>query len=1295
MNSKSRKAEKALILIILATFILAYLIPTYMMQKPADTDAYTHLVYTKYIVQVESIKDFYILLDEKKSNEALEYSGYFNYPFGLWLYGSLVSKITGVDPLTLSYALPIIFLVITILMFYVYSKNLLNTLNERLLSVGLLLSMPVVSTFLLSYRPSVYTLPLLLMVMHCALRPQEKWKAIVKNMSLAAMASFCICVSHTGTFMFLMLFVLVYLIFYALLWGSFQRNMYILLVLIFATYSASVALFPVIQPQYTLKSTLLLSTGEAVAKYLHLAVISEFTHLFYDEMFVEGSGIYVLIWSTLIFGAISFLVFLRKRVLGIFKKGGHTKPHLAIPFIGSISGVSHSIAAAPFWIGPMHSLLALPGVFRLSRAGKCILATILVVTVLPGSLQSGSTGAIREMYYALIIIPIVSVLGFYWLLDKLRKQTGRLGGSMPTFLLCFSMATCIIIVPMIGNVYFMPISAGMNYEIDSMKWLSTVGSTNEKAIGMGYRQLSTFAQKLIVDAEYGTATRTLIEDLMRVYFYGNSESYARDLHYTYGTQYIASSPRSIENIVYTSGYKGDPTVTVIDANKELDKIQSTVDFSIYSYSDSERDMIEENISTGNGLQFYEPTPAVQNLGASFIVDTDLYKVSLDKKNPIIKYLGDDRSDYLGGGYLQDYLQLAGYGGPYHDKISGYVLNNLNYSVYRPAENQIEYRTILTPPGQNESWASLVVKYTFYSKAFKKEILVANDMLPMSSDSWLRMSITSMQFSPLSSFVYLTPDGKEIRKTVYPSDDQVSLKDASLREIYFTDGSRGLFVKYDSETPYTSRVTYQGSSAINYSSKEIEMESFISPADYSRVTSYISIGNKDTVRNNVLPYTSVSIYPFPSGEKPIVLAGYLGNSNNMPDEEYAMVRDAYVILGDKGANYSEALSAYSDNVINGISGKDILDSGQNLLAYVKLFNNSYGSKEAQRESIQETLDYLNENYGSVQGTMTYDLGYNIDTIKAFEETGQDFLMYMGTNQPGLGTPRKAYYHGNETDVVLLSVTQPTSQSLGYKAADNFASWKYAIDQASVLDGSCIFLWRSKDIGSPQYSGEFENLMDYASNRSMYFTSPEEIALHYKSLSGINAYVTKGVDSVWINVSNKYSAPINGVTFRIALPEINHLCPYAAENAVMKRNEKTGGTCILYVIADLKKDETKLIGVRPTLERISFRAGLTKEPVIGENVFYVLDGNNQPVSGASLTIGNDMYVTDGMGQVKKFLDRGSYSVRIEKPGYETKEYAFSVKGRAYVLQKISAESYGIALLLLVGLFVFLRKRKGASN
>ena len=136
---------------------------------------------TQNMADSKSLSDFY----EKSLNQ--EYSG-FDYPFGLWYFGSLTMKITGLDVYAIAYIIPLILIFILLGIYFCYAYELTDSSVKSLLSLIFLVSMTQVALSLLNYSTSIFVMPFLVTILFLAMRDIE-WK----NVLLISIIIFTLC----------------------------------------------------------------------------------------------------------------------------------------------------------------------------------------------------------------------------------------------------------------------------------------------------------------------------------------------------------------------------------------------------------------------------------------------------------------------------------------------------------------------------------------------------------------------------------------------------------------------------------------------------------------------------------------------------------------------------------------------------------------------------------------------------------------------------------------------------------------------------------------------------------------------------------------------------------------------------------------------------------------------------------------------------------------------------------------------------------------------------------------------
>jgi hypothetical protein len=205
------------LLFLIAIILLSFVLYIVIFASPSGTDVYSHMYNTQNMAESNSLSEFY---DRSLSQE---YSGV-DYPFGLWYFGSITMKVTGLDVYTIAYIIPLLLLFIILGMFFCYAFTLTASTHQSLLSLIFLVSMTQLALNLLNYSTSVFVMPFLITIFFLSLRDIE-WK----NILLMSVILFTLCFTHTGTFLFLTIFAVTYVLLRALIWGKFDLNFYLVI----------------------------------------------------------------------------------------------------------------------------------------------------------------------------------------------------------------------------------------------------------------------------------------------------------------------------------------------------------------------------------------------------------------------------------------------------------------------------------------------------------------------------------------------------------------------------------------------------------------------------------------------------------------------------------------------------------------------------------------------------------------------------------------------------------------------------------------------------------------------------------------------------------------------------------------------------------------------------------------------------------------------------------------------------------------------------------------------------------
>ena len=166
-----RTTEFLYLIFLITIVLLSFVLYVIVFASPSGTDVYTHMYNTQNMADAKSLSEYY----ENSLNK--EYGGY-DYPFGLWYFGSLTMKITGLDVYAIAYVIPLILLFILLGIYFCYAHELTESAVKSLLSLIFLVSMTQVALSLLNYSTSIFVMPFLVTILFLAMRDME-WKNII------------------------------------------------------------------------------------------------------------------------------------------------------------------------------------------------------------------------------------------------------------------------------------------------------------------------------------------------------------------------------------------------------------------------------------------------------------------------------------------------------------------------------------------------------------------------------------------------------------------------------------------------------------------------------------------------------------------------------------------------------------------------------------------------------------------------------------------------------------------------------------------------------------------------------------------------------------------------------------------------------------------------------------------------------------------------------------------------------------------------------------------------------------
>jgi len=854
-----------------------------------------------------SLSDFYKLCLEDG------YLGY-EYPFGLWLFGSIIIKVTNIDLVNLALTVPLINLCVLCVLYYSYAKKFGLSRNQATLSLAFLLSMPVIATDILGFETDVFVMPFIIAMLHLLPPEKAQWISNWRNLILIVIFMFTLCFSHTGTYIFFLSLMVAYLVLYSAILGKFHRYAFFAFISLVVIYPLIVGIFPHIHLQYIDKGRILLSIGNLMASKLYLIFMKDLTEIIYEGFIVDVNPVYPVFLGSIVYIICKLALLLNSKAGNFLAKIKSYFRNIlfSVPVIGSVRYLSHTLPFWPIWLGPIHVALAMIGALRTDKKLLALLLSLIVVTVPTGYLAKER--ALREIEYLFIIIPILSVIGLYHVKRKIRLHTKGKIKKVIIFVGLVGIFSSIVFLPVIANFYYHPLISGASYEREGLSWLSKIGVPGEGVAGAGYgHRISVYSNKIPPDEAfiaYGTELRNFEVDHHRVFFSLDAEEYAKDLYASFGVSYLISSERVLRNLGKTGGFK----YLKLDYNKLLDKIYSSEKhFSIYRYIK----VTVKRVNIPTMLNFKD-SPIVEDAGNTFVVKTNYYKTKLSKASPDIVYLGNKTTNFLGEGGIAEYLFIEAPDPHY------FTLENLAYSSILLGNNQIVYTASLKDKGEN--LGTLVVKYTFFEKAFKREIIVSNDWI----DRTMFVQYTMRFFTPLQYFTFQLDMNKLEKRVMYPCDDYVELKDIKFNKFYISDGNSGIYIHYENTAPYPNYILYTGSKDYDYYLIDHSLEKYLSPSESIHIAQWFSIGNSEIAYENIEDYRWISVYPYPKGKKPLILVSYIDSLNRISNESFNALLVAFDKLRESGVtNYTEAIN-FDQKEVNESRVERLLMKGVNII-----------------------------------------------------------------------------------------------------------------------------------------------------------------------------------------------------------------------------------------------------------------------------------------------------------------------------------------------------------------------------
>ena len=1275
-----------LFLFLLATIFISFILPLVEFGRFFGTDDYTHLFHTQQMGGSIGISDFFEDMGNFVSDPSSD-ANLYNYPFGVWLFGGTIAKLTGLSVVNGAFFLIILFFLVILGSFYLYSGTFLELKEQKVLAVLFLVSMPNVAFSLLSYRPSVFILPFLFIIMYVCLKEPFQWKLL----PFVWISLFVIIISHAGTFIFLISFSALFYLLYCLVWGRVSVPMYLIFLSTMVIYIFSLAWFPEIANQYEVKSTLFLSPGNFLATKLDFTLPLELSNLLYQNVMVNQELAYTFVLGAFIFVLGKFFRYIHRKVTDRISPKVQVFPAVTLP----ISNISHSIAATPLWVGPLHVILSLFGFFQLKSKGKCVLISLLLVTVLPDMLfveNMSATGALREISFLALIIPITAALGFCQIISYLDNQHSE--KKMIRGMIWVVMLLGVIMTPAFITTYYLPKISGEDYIIEGMQWLGSNGDFSEKVIGYGYRTVPIYAN--MTDAGYGVQsgyeTRTLKKLLAGTLFFSN-ERYVDDLRRSYGVKYILVSDKIAANL-------GDPsTPLAIDKNTALNKIYSSKDFGVYDIVLSSKTSVETRVLAGN--------ITIENTGSSIQIETDVYKVVLNGNYPVIERFGSPKDNLLGEGFFLDSIQISGlrqesYINPFvpinessvqNTTVDRFMLNNLSI-VPELQDNQITYRTVLKDQLTGDNESSLVVRYTFYPTTIKREFLISNDWVISPVAPYMQAGFSTNLFVPLNDFI-IKSNQSYLKRHIYPSQDSVRINEI-INDFYIYENDKGIYFKIEPTAAYPTSSTYKGSTLYNMSSISFSQSDSLKPGATLHITQFLSPGDEVSAERNILKQEQISLLKYPGGIVPILLTGYRTPDSDIGSAE--MIERGYRVLLNESVPYTEAvvpeqvreipvilenttvteklaaespvpLKIISTVNLPSIHNRNIKIIGSSTTTEIKFFKNY----STQAEEISSVIKKADDQDVPLIGYMPASLNYNMDTLKIISDRNIPLLLSSPVFPPYYGAigvenrnPQMAWYQNERSNITLLPVSYPLSSALSTQTdtSEILSAWKATIDESVITDRMVLFIIRSADIGNSEYTDAIRSLISYAKLKGLTFTTPDIIADFLKKIENVRYSGTVEGDMASIIATNDNDEIVQDVTFRVVLPSLNS-GKYTVNDGKIIRTKMDDENVVVYISTDIPAHGIKEITIRPADPKKTINVTLPQHPVEGEVQISIHDMAGNPLENAWAIIDTKYYFPDNEGDITINFKRGIHTVQIQNPGYETYNAELEVKGRIYEL------------------------------
>ena len=578
------KNDRGVTCYLVLLFSLAFLLPIIYFHHPfGDGDIYAHLYMTDLMSMSSSVDVFYGKLFSMYANPL---SGY---PYGMWLFGSITSQITDLSTRTIGCCLPLTWLFLTILSVFIFSRLFLKNSNKSILAAIFFITAPTISIESLGFYNRIFVLPFFFLLLYLIFNDKQ---TIFSKIPLFFAFSSIIILSHTGTAIFFVYVLLIYLLLKAIFTPGEKRfPNYVLLLTFFLSWILVMKISPQIYLNYWAKLRVFNSVIGSLPldlswlsnqymllieyKNLNYLIFLGLAYIFLLEIvhsirkhlvnsYFKESEIFIHIKNFISDKIVKFLPLL---IVAIFIT-------LAYPTMSQItfsrSLYTNSIFAPVFWWGPIQCFLFLFG-FRYLDRRYVLLTLTFTIIILPfipfsGPGTSVGVGITRFIFNYLIVMSLIVVEGLYNLSSIIPYKK-------MFYLFLVLIFSALFFSVLIGNFYFAPPIAETPQEVKGLSILKTAPDDVFCLAPHLRQRVELYGNIRNFDWEltYGKKRS----------FYGN---YPMDVYLTtnpehtkwlsnFGVEYIIDSKR----VRKYSGTKD----TRINERKELKKVYASKDFSIY------------------------------------------------------------------------------------------------------------------------------------------------------------------------------------------------------------------------------------------------------------------------------------------------------------------------------------------------------------------------------------------------------------------------------------------------------------------------------------------------------------------------------------------------------------------------------------------------------------------------------------------------------------------------------------------------------------------------------------------